>query len=539
MTIEVQGSWSGRTTAAEKRPFPLASSWSVALVVTASVALASLTARDGLAELFRRWRFEEEYGHGFIVAGLVAFILWKRRDALRLTAGGAAWPGLALVVLAQLFGLIGALAESYYVGQISFVLTLLGLMLAAFGIGSLLTLFPLAILLMLTIPLPYTLQAMGTVKLQLLSTDIGVYLIRLMGIPVFVEGNIIDLGQHKLHVAEACSGLRYLFPLTCIGFLFAYLYDAPFWKKAIVLASAPMITLLINGFRIAVSAALVDNFGIAMAEGFLHQAEGWIVFLLGTLMLFVVVLALERFRTTNLHLDSIWDTPNIAKHGGTRPITLNANAVAALLVCAAALGATTTVAATHDSVLNPTRRSFASFPHQIGAWKGEPTALDAETINILKATDIYSGSFGRSTDSLEDVALFVSYYDSLSKGGAIHSPRVCLPGSGWEFSSIEQRDFADLAPLTPGTYNRVVIQKGEQRILMYYWIQQRQRRTASEFKAKYYLLKDNLLQGRRDGALVRLHTPITAVGDRGLKEADARLRAFSKAALPELSGFLP
>jgi EpsI family protein len=116
---------------------------------------------------------------------------------------------------------------------------------------------------------------------------------------------------------------------------------------------------------------------------------------------------------------------------------------------------------------------------------------------------------------------------------------VCLPGSGWEFSSIEQRGFGELAPHTSGTFNRIVIQKGEQRVLMYYWIQQRQRRTASEFSAKYYLLRDNILEGRRDGALVRLHTPITSPGPRGMAEAEERLRGFSKVALPELNGYLP
>jgi exosortase D (VPLPA-CTERM-specific) len=537
MTIEVHGNWNGRPTAAERWTF---SSWCVALVSIVSLTLAFLTARDGLADLYRRWRFEEEYGHGFLVVGLVAFILWKRRDALRAASAGPGWPGLALVIAAQLGGLLGVLAESYYVEQISLVLTMLGLMLALFGARSLRTFLPLAILLMLTIPLPYTLQAMGTVKLQLLSTDIGVFLIRLVGIPVFVEGNIIDLGEHKLHVAEACSGLRYLLPLTCIGFLFAYLYHAPYWKKAIVLASAPVITLLINGFRIAVSAVLVDNFGIAMAEGFMHQAEGWIVFLLGTFLLFVVVLVLERFRTANINLDSIWESPSASNSVAARPLSLNGNAVAALLVCASALGAASAIAASHELTPDPVRQDFSSFPRQIANWKGHETLLDAEMVNALKATDYYSGSFARSSsrDAVE-VGLFVGYYASLSKGGAIHSPRVCLPSSGWEFSSIEQRSFGELAPGTPGSYNRIVIQKGEQRVLMYYWIQQRERRTASEFSAKYYLLRDNLLEGRRDGALVRFHTPVTIPGERGLAEADARLRAFSKSALPELNGYLP
>ena len=94
------------------------------------------------------------------------------------------------------------------------------------------------LLLLLTIPLPFTLQAMLTIKLQLISTELGVAMIQLMGVPVFVEGNIIDLGTYKLQVAEACSGLRYMLPLLCMSFLVAYLYKAPFWKRAIVVISS-------------------------------------------------------------------------------------------------------------------------------------------------------------------------------------------------------------------------------------------------------------------------------------------------------------
>ena len=181
---------------------------------------------------------------------------------------------------------------------------------------------PLAVLLLLTIPLPYTLQAIVTVKLQLLSTQIGEAAIRLFGIPVFVEGNVIDLGQYKLQVAEACSGLRYLLPLTAISFILAYLYKAPFWKKAILVASAAPITILINSFRIAVIAVLVDNFGTQMAEGFLHQFEGWVVFIFGALLLGLEMLALERFRFANVNVDLVLGS-RIAASGVAKPISFS------------------------------------------------------------------------------------------------------------------------------------------------------------------------------------------------------------------------
>nr|WP_231040479.1 archaeosortase/exosortase family protein [Bacillus velezensis] len=84
------------------------------------------------------------------------------------------------------------------------------------------------------LPLPQILYWELTIALQLISSELGVWLIRLADIPVFLEGNIIDLGVYKLQVADACSGLRYLFPILSFSYLMAILYRGPFWHKAVL-----------------------------------------------------------------------------------------------------------------------------------------------------------------------------------------------------------------------------------------------------------------------------------------------------------------
>lgn len=74
------------------------------------------------------------------------------------------------------------------------------------------------------IPLPNFLYNNLSSQLQLISSQLGVFVIRLFDISVFLQGNVIDLGVFKLQVVEACSGLRYLFPLTSFGFLCAYFF---------------------------------------------------------------------------------------------------------------------------------------------------------------------------------------------------------------------------------------------------------------------------------------------------------------------------
>ena len=537
MTVLYAGKRAEGANDAHKLPAFLASRGWVAAVVVLSLTFVVLTGRDGLFNLYFRWGHEDEYGYGFLAVALVPLFLWRRWPLVRALSNDTKWPGLALVAVAQLAAVLGALGESYFVEQIAFILTLLGIAVVIFGTGPIRVFLPLAVLLLLTIPLPFTLQAIVTVKLQLLSTQIGEAAIRLFGIPVFVEGNVIDLGQYKLQVAEACSGLRYLLPLTAISFILAYLYKAPFWKKAILVASAAPITILINSFRIAVIGVLVDNFGTQMAEGFLHEFEGWVVFLFGALLLGLEMLALERFRFANINVNSVWGS-RIAASGVAKPISFSMSAVAAALVCTAAFAIVSSVAWAHEFAPKPARESFVGFPRQLGEWSGKEGQLQPEVLAILNTSDYYVGDFSNGPKATP-VNFFVAYYNSMSKDSGIHSPRVCLPGNGWEFASFEQKHFADLSPTAAGSYNRVIIQKGEQKLLMYYWFQQRERRSANEFTMKYYLLLDSLTKNRKDGALVRIYTPISAGGLKGVAEADDRLHAFAQAVLPTMKSYIP
>ena len=99
------------------------------------------------------------------------------------------------------------------------------------------------------IPLPNFLLNNLSTKLQLISSELGVAVIRLFDISVYLEGNVIDLGVYKLQVVEACSGLNYLFPLMSLSFIMADLYKAPFWKRAIVFLSSIPITIIMNSFN--------------------------------------------------------------------------------------------------------------------------------------------------------------------------------------------------------------------------------------------------------------------------------------------------
>ena len=246
----------------------------------ASLVLAFVAYFGGLTELVTRWNKQEEYGHGYFIPLIAVWFLWHRKEALAQSVSAPSWLGPALVFVGAVGLLLGELTAIYVLIQFGFILTLMGIVLALGGF-SLLKVSILPILfLMFAIPLPYFIDAQLSWRLQILSSQLGVGFLRLLGTSVFLEGNVIDLGVYKLQVVEACSGLRYLYPLLSIGFLMAYMYKAAFWKKAVIFLSTIPITVIMNSARIAMVGVLVNQWGSDQAEGFVHYFEGWIIFMI-------------------------------------------------------------------------------------------------------------------------------------------------------------------------------------------------------------------------------------------------------------------
>src|SRR5690606_20774750 len=146
------------------------------------------------------------------------------------------------------------------------------------------------------LPLPGALYYGLSTWLQGVSSELGVYFLDLLRVPVYLEGNIIDLGPYRLHVAEACSGLRYLFPILSFSYIFAVLYQGPMWHKAVLLLAAAPITVVMNSARIALAGVIVNRWGIDHVEGFTHFFEGWVIFLSSVVLLFLLAWLLLRLR---------------------------------------------------------------------------------------------------------------------------------------------------------------------------------------------------------------------------------------------------
>jgi EpsI family protein len=171
-----------------------------------------------------------------------------------------------------------------------------------------------------------------------------------------------------------------------------------------------------------------------------------------------------------------------------------------------------------------------------GQWMGQESAIEASVLDELKLTDYIKADYRRGSHELP-VNFYIAYYQSQRKGSSIHSPRSCIPGGGWVISDLSQLALTDVAVAGDLTLNRLVIQKGKSRQLVYYWFDQRGRTITNEYLAKWYLFWDSLTQQRSDGALVRLVTPVPENSD--IKDADQLLQDFLKDFYPLLPDYIP
>lgn len=152
---------------------------------------------------------------------------------------------------------------------------------------------------------------------------------------------------------------------------------------------------------------------------------------------------------------------------------------------------------------------------------------------IAGMTDYVARAYRR--DSVVAFTTFISYYDRQTKGKTIHSPRNCLPGAGWEIVSGSALDVR--ANGTVSRINRYVLQNGGSTAVAYYWYQGRGRVTASEYQVKWNLLRDAVLHGRTEEALVRLVIPLRAAS--GLDAADEQARNIAARMMTDVSRIMP
>jgi EpsI family protein len=183
----------------------------------------------------------------------------------------------------------------------------------------------------------------------------------------------------------------------------------------------------------------------------------------------------------------------------------------------------------------PPHENLSTFPMQIADRHSRDLPMSPDELEVLGPGDFLMRDYASMSGGLP-VNLYIAFFPSQRTGDTIHSPKNCLPGSGW--APIESGHISlQRANGSMILVNRYVIEKGADRILVLYWYQAHGRVTPSEYWAKVLLVTDAIRMNRTDGALVRLVVPIL----QGTSDARAQKSAteFAERILPLLDNYIP
>lgn len=483
---------------------------------------------SSFAYLGRMWQ-RDDYNYCYLVPLVVLYLIWEQRKRLAAMRTSSSWAGLIPISLGIVFFWLGELGGEYTALFVSLWLLVVGLCWLHLGGRKIRIIgFPLFLLLAM-FPPPNFLTSRLSLKLKLISSQIGVALMRLYGMTAHREGNVIDLGFTRLQVVDACSGIRYLFPIIILGLLLAWFYRAHWWKRVVLVLSTIPLIVFANGLRIALTGILYEPLGPKIAKGFLHDFAGWFTFMLAFAVLLPEMWILKRIPFGRTPPEKkIIILPELQHHSSIWP---------KFVVVVLLLGLTLAVSqGVNFREKVPAKQSFSYFPLQLGEWHGQRETMEQRFIDTLDLSDYaivdYRDRRGRQ------VNFYVAYYESQRKGESIHSPATCLPGSGWDFKRAGTVRVAVTGYRNGFTeVNRALMQKTGFNQLTYYWFPQRGRILTNAYQLKIFAFWDALTKQRTDGALVRLITPI-ADGET-VADADARLQSFMTLLLPVLDEYIP
>lgn len=184
----------------------------------------------------------------------------------------------------------------------------------------------------------------------------------------------------------------------------------------------------------------------------------------------------------------------------------------------------------------PIKKSLGSFPHTIGEYSlSDSFQSSSEVLEMLGVDDYIQYNYIRPDG--RRINLYVGYYEAVGIGGGYHSPKNCIPGGGWGIDRIQKQQLdTGLEDETTSTVSEMLIRRGNQYQVVYYWYQNRGRVIASEYSEKIFQVIDAILMGRRDGTFVRI---MATVPEDNIAPVQADLKHFSELVMTQLKNYLP
>ena len=485
--------------------------WAGALVAAVTVLLLLALYASTVGTMIAIWRQSDTFAHGFVVAPLVAFLIWRNRASLALAESRPAWRWLPLVAVAALAWFVGELAQVNALRQFALVgLMVLAVIVIAGEDFARRIAFPLGFLFF---AVPF-----GEFLLPVLmdwTARVTVFGLRASGIPVFVEGLQFVIPSGYWSVVEACSGVRYLIASVMVGTLFAYLtYVSPKRRLAFVGVSilVPIVANWMRAYLIVMLGHLSSN---RLAVGVDHLVYGWIFF--GFVMLLMFWIGTKWREDEPIGHEAAVRWPGPALRPTTTPIAVTLAAAAAFVAMASL-----PLAAAH--LIGTAQRVGAvtlATPGAPAGWQLAPAAVTDWRPRYVQPSAERFATFAQGSDRVGVYLAFYRNQTSERKLISFVNMLVMSDDQRWSRMHDEHRP-VNVAGETLTVRVTDLRGRGDERLRLWQWFWVDGHFTGSDVVAKLYTLRARLLGHGDDSATVILVTP---VGDNAVA-ADDVLQAF-------------
>ena len=242
------------------------------------------------------WSDSADYSHGFFIIPICLYILWRKKDVLAVIPAKPSQWGLVVVICSLLLYLFSCFAEIVTLASLSLIPLIAGIILYLYGLRVLKEMaFPLFLFLFM-IPIPSQIYSSMTIPLQLFVTKASVWLAALLGVPVYREGNIINLSDRTLQVVTACSGMRSMISLLTLSAIFGYFTLRSNMLRVALFFSGIPAAIIVNIMRVLIMVLAFHFSALDLTRGGVHTVFSMLIF-------FVALLLLAFFKRFLSHWD--------------------------------------------------------------------------------------------------------------------------------------------------------------------------------------------------------------------------------------------
>jgi exosortase len=239
------------------------------------------------------WASDPQYSHGYLVPLFAGYLLWARRSKAEFPKWQTCWWGVALIAAACLVRMVAAYLAFDWLDAASLLPCLAGLAVLLGGRRALTWSWPAIAFLGFMIPLPYRLAHSLSGPLQKLATELSALTMQTVGLPAIVEGNTILLGDSRIAVVEACSGLSMLLVFAALTTAAAIVVRRPLLDRLALVLSAIPVAVVANVLRITATGVAQYTVGPRFAHVVFHDLAGWLMMIMAVGMVVLVLKLLD------------------------------------------------------------------------------------------------------------------------------------------------------------------------------------------------------------------------------------------------------